>query len=492
MKKTAALLLAILLAASSFASCAKNTDDRQSDASANDDASPAPTAQSGEEDAEPETEFSYVDSLGERDFDGASYVVAVSPQGALPTFAVELTGEAVNDAIYTRDRKVMDAYNVSIEYPETADSPTTATGITNCVLAGDYYCDVYMDALSNGKDYLSSTFRKGALYNLLDVPNLQLDQPWWSALMYEKLQLNGKMFFTSGDMAIPSFGAPSCVFMDLAVAENHGIDENEIYQLVYDNAWTIDEVMKRTAGLRTDLNGDGVIVPADDAYGIVSATVELTASQICVGAGIRYCEIGEDGHLAVNLDTEEVLNKLEKLRQCFCEIQPGDDWSVIFDNFKLDRELFLVHFVGTSSSFRDMESDFTILPMPKYDVAQETYMSYTNPHGHSYVAIPLIQPDIERTGFLTEVLEYLSVEMVRPTIYDITLKGKVARNLDSQRMLDIIFDTAYIDFNALNNFGQSTQVICNTLFGGYDFVSAYQKYSGLRSKEIAAVEALFD
>lgn len=486
MKKLLSILLTALLLTSSFISCANNEPEAQSQ-----DGNPGMVS------AEPaettvETEASYVDTLGEKDFDGASYVVVVSQQGTVPAFAEELTGEVVNDALYKRDLEASNNYNVVIEYPETADSPSTANNISNCVLAGDYYCDLYMDALSDGANYMGSTFRKGALYNLLEVPYLRLDQKWWSELLYDKLQYKGKMFFTSGDIATASYYAPSCTFMNLGVANSFNIDATEIYNLVYENAWTLDEMMKRTAGIQTDLNGDGVMKTADDLYGVVSATVELTSTQICVGAGIRYCDIDEDGNMVVNLNTEQVLNTIDKLRQCFCEVKSGDDWGPIFDVFKIDRELFLIHFVETSIKCRDMESDFSILPMPKYDADQASYMSYTNPHTHSYVAIPLIQEDIERTGFLTEVLEYLSVDLVRPTIYDVTLKGKVSRDQDCQAMLDIIFNTTYIDFNTLCNFGGSTQTVCNALFGGADFVSAYEKNEKRLTKELEKVASLFE
>ena len=163
-----------------------------------------------------------------------------------------------------------------------------------------------------------------------------------------------------------------------------------------------------------------------------------------------------------------------------------------FDKFKIDRSLFLVHFVETALKFRDMEGDFSILPMPNYDEAQESYVSYTNPHAHSYAAIPLIQEDIERTGFITEVLEYKTVESVRPKIYDITLKGKVARNQDCQKMLDIIFSTTYIDFNTLNNFGSCTNLVGNALFGDTDFVSSYKKQAKPIAKLLEQFTAQFE
>ncbi|MCR5264821.1 MAG: hypothetical protein K6D94_13160 [Clostridiales bacterium] len=485
MKRVLSLALASLIAASCFASCGQAGDGSPENG-------PNEAVQTQAAETAEETEPSYLETLGQKDFGGEKYIITVSQAGDLPCFAGELNGEVVNDALYNRDRSVENAYNIVIENHVVPEGNQTAIDITNSTLAGDFYSDIYMDCLSDGKNYMGYAFQHGVLYNLLDVPYLSLDQSWWSSLLYDKLQYNGRMFFTSGDIATPSYISPSCLFMDLQVAENNSVSEDEIYKLVYDGAWTIDEVMKRTQGLKRDLNGDGVIQPADDAYGITSANIWLTSNQICVGAGIKFCEIDDSGLLSINLNNEKTHNILNKLKECFCEITPSDDWSPIFTVFKMDRILFLVHFVGTAIGFRDMESDFTVLPMPKYSAEQESYMSLTNPWNHSYVSIPLIQNDIERTGFITEALEYMTVETVRPTIYDVTLKGKVARNEDSQRMLDIIFDTTYIDFNTLCNIGETAQIVCDALFAGKEFVSAYEKKADSINKQLEALMALFE
>lgn len=477
MKKTLAMILVGLLLSSGLISCSQDETTLETD-----------TTQNPDEITNAET--SYLDTLGTKDFGGVSFAILTNGQGSMPAFAENLTGDPVNDALYYRDVAVSEAYNVVIEYSQSNE---LTEQVINSAFSGDYCGDIFIAPLGNGQNAMSSAFRQGALYNLMEVPHLKLDQAWWSSLMYEQLQYNGKLFFTSGDMATASYYAPACTFMNLTVAENNNINADEIYQTVFDNAWTIDEMLKLTDGLKADLNGDGIIKPADDSYGVLSATVELTATEIFVGAGIRYCEIDEAGNFVINLNTEKVINVLNKLKQCFNEVTPQDDWTP-FKNvtFKSDHALFIVHFVQSAFDLRDMESDFAILPMPKYNVEQESYMSYTNPHTTSYIAVPLIQHDIDRTGFIAEALEYLSVEMVRPTIYEQTLKGKISRIPECQKMLDIIFDTSYIDFNGLNNFGGSTQVMCDALFGDADLVSGLKAIENKMNEDFAGYISLFE
>ena len=122
-----------------------------------------------------------------------------------------------------------------------------------------------------------------------------------------------------------------------------------------------------------------------------------------------------------------------------------------------------------------MKSDYVIYPMPKYDENQSTYVSFINPWHRAFIAVPLVQEDPEMTGFITEVLEYVSVQNVRPAVIDITLKGKALRNNDSIAMLDLIFDTAYLDFNGIYNFGGSLQAVNNAIFYDKPYASAYAK-----------------
>ncbi len=59
-------------------------------------------------------------------------------------------------------------------------------------------------------------------------------------------------------------------------------------------------------------------------------------------------------------------------------------------------------------------------------------------------------------------------------------------------MLDIIFDTTYIDFNTLCNFGGSTQIVCDALFAGKEFISAFDKKAGSIDEALESLMAVFE
>ena len=322
----------------------------------------------------------YLDTLGEKNFNGASYkIITERSDSYIPILNMEcgeITGEVINDAQYNRDRYVENRYNVVIEYPETASGDQSAV-YSASLLAGDPIGDVYIDALNEKKGRMTTVFNNGLLTNLLDVPYLQLDKEWWSRLMYDNLTINGKLFFTSGDLAPFTYIAPACVYMNLTIAENYGIDENDLYKKVYDGKWTMDVLYSLTKDADNDLNNDGKLDALNDFFGVVNESNALTSTMLLATTGVKLSEYNnKTGKLEVNLGTQEVVDKIDGLSKMFQNIDNAGINKNFFDsNFKLDQSIFAIHYVESAiRRFRDMKSDDAIYPMPKYSEDQESYV----------------------------------------------------------------------------------------------------------------------
>jgi hypothetical protein len=61
------------------------------------------------------------------------------------------------------------------------------------------------------------------------------------------------------------------------------------------------------------------------------------------------------------------------------------------------------------------------------------------------MAVPVTFSDLERTGIVLEALCAESRARVRPAYYDKMLKTKIARDDESEEMLDIMFSTRRAD-----------------------------------------------
>ncbi len=101
--------------------------------------------------------------------------------------------------------------------------------------------------------------------------------------------------------------------------------------------------------------------------------------------------------------------------------------------------------MGAIPGFREMESDFGILPYPKLDANQDGYFHTVAPYNSQFICVPLVQDDVERTGVITEALAYHGQKIVNDAYYDVNLVGQSARDEESSEMLDIVFDSLVFD-----------------------------------------------
>ena len=98
-----------------------------------------------------------------------------------------------------------------------------------------------------------------------------------------------------------------------------------------------------------------------------------------------------------------------------------------------------------------------------------------------------------RTAAILEALAAESKYTLKPAFYDISLKGKMIRDEESEEMLDLIFDSKIYDLGWLYQIGGYNEEIMN-LFRNRksDFVSMYEKREAKALKDIDKINEAFD
>ena len=83
-------------------------------------------------------------------------------------------------------------------------------------------------------------------------------------------------------------------------------------------------------------------------------------------------------------------------------------------------------------------------------------------------------------GLVTEALAVQGHTYVRPALYETTLQGKLARDKESQDMLDLIFDTMSVDFGWIHTGNKGLGWMVNAcLSGKHENISSfYEKFEG--------------
>ena len=106
-----------------------------------------------------------------------------------------------------------------------------------------------------------------------------------------------------------------------------------------------------------------------------------------------------------------------------------------------------MRFVSAYTTLRDMEAQYSIIPYPKWDEAQENY--YTNADDKfSVFVIPLsAYGNAEFIGTIFSALSAESYKKVYPEYYDTALKGKYSSEAETAEMVDIIVAGRNFDFS---------------------------------------------
>ena len=120
------------------------------------------------------------------------------------------------------------------------------------------------------------------------------------------------------------------------------------------------------------------------------------------------------------------------------------DSADVRDMFKTDHGLFYFGPLYSTAYMRDMNSDFGVLPIPKYSTDLD-YKSAVSVFEGSLIAVPMTVQNTEMVGVILEAMSAESMYTVVPSLYETVFKDKSTRDAESVDMLDIIFDSMAYD-----------------------------------------------
>ena len=439
MKKTLSLMLAVLLLA---ASCANQTgpesEENVSDVSA--EVTPEET-----EEAAPEEPAVPAPDLPEGlDFGGAEFTFGVvdNPNAKNAIVMEEMTGEVLNDAQFTAVQEASEALNVQIgEYVMTSGYPA-ANAIMPLITAGD---DVIQVANVFCVD-APTLMGKAYAIDYADVPYIDLTKPYWDAGINESLSLGGVRYAAIGDLSISTHDLTYILLFSSAIVTQNNLENP--YSLVFEGKWTMDAMNSMMETAMQDLNGNGER-DEDDVFGYLAAN-KMVLPSFWIGAGEKSMEYDESGTPVLSMTDERFVSVIEKIYAMtydnnarFKTAEDSDVPSACRDMFASGHSLFLDCSLFWVAALRDMETDFGIIPYPKYDETQADYcarVSYYMPP-----MIPITNANLELTGAVLEETNYRAKLHITPAYYEISLKGKYSRDPESISMLDLIFASRVVD-----------------------------------------------
>ncbi len=488
-KRRALCLFLALLMTLPFAGCSSGDTEKITETVG------AESTENTETETETETEEVISDELPESDFEGYTYMIynanAESNDWFTTVFVTmeEDSGDAVPSAIFQRNVSVEDRLNIQIE-----ESYQTSSQIKNAIVAADGSFDM---SLMQGADTLSLS-RNGFLLDLYSLPYQNFDKPWWDSNAAQQLSLCGRLFMGVGDFLTTQIDETICTFFNKDLINNHQLEDP--YTLVHDGKWTLDKLGEMGVADCQDVNGDGVYDDNDD-YGLLSWRGVLYCYLI-YGNGSTIMQKNAEDVPEVTFNSEQFISAYEKVVNIchsngdtfLYDAEMKNNTKGLSSNHRVqeimfpgNQSLFWVECISWSKALRDMESNFGILPCPKYDESQAQYYNYNN--GNFFgISVPSTVSDQNRTSIILEALNSMSTNTVRAAYYDTMLKTKYSRDEESADMVDIIFDTQVYDASVVFGIGSAkTNIYTMASKNNSDLASFYQKQSSNLEKNIEKI-----
>ena len=481
MKKAIVLLLCAVMALSCFAACAKPDETQQTD----DETTAAETG--GVETKDP----NYEADLPEEKFPGDFNILCEGSFWATDAVLYQEEGsEADNvlDAVWRRCAVMKDVFGVDITVTPSAD---TTSALKNSVKSGDKS----YDAICARMPLIASSAANGDLMDLYDADGLDLSKYYWDQSANEQLSIGHKLFYTVGDIIVTDDQCTWTMMFNKKIAE--ALDLEDLYTVVKENRWTFDyfySLIKDTGFPKPNDQGEWDYMASyafsthrDMAYGFFYA------------AGMSFItKDSEDIPFIDPSNNEKIQNiltySLKIMRDTQLTIDAHkwvhvDPWATRLTEaaFREDRALFYAEVLNTVTSLRTMDTDFGLLPVPKYDAAQKEYVTFVNPAA-SLIGIPIYHKNdnnARRSGVILEALAYYGHEIITPEFYEKAIRGKSTRDIESLDMLDIILRNRTYDLGLINDWGAMSSAYSDLVFNNKnDYASSFKRTSKSAEKSL--------
>lgn len=412
------------------------------------------------------------------DYGGETFRILTAGSVAYEDFTFEEESAlALDNAQYKRKALVEQQYRVEIEEDVREQFSTTGGGagfiqISTDVNAGDCNYDL---ALISGYD-VSVLAYSNFLYDMNSISGIDLSKSWWDQKANETLTVKGVMFFTTGDITVSDNDAAMGILFNKELYAQYELED--AYQLVYDGKWTLEKFTELCKTVTEDLNQDNVM-DANDRFGLLVWIDSVLG--VVNGSGQQCATVAEDGNIELTLYNETTVAVLEQ----FFSLAFDTQYSLVYQRYVTsalpmwlnNQGLFWTVALEKLPQLREMETDFGILPFPKFSDTQTNYYTTVSPFNSQFICVPLIQNDVERTGVITEALAYYGKQIVTPAYYDVSLIGQSTRDEESAGMLDIIFDSLVFDLGFYYRVGTYNQQLINMVQrGDSNFTSMFDTY----------------
>ncbi|MBQ8578672.1 MAG: extracellular solute-binding protein [Clostridia bacterium] len=398
---------------------------------------------------ETEKAFDPFAELPEKDYEGYEFNMLIRPleRWTNDMYVEEANGDPVDDAVFERNSRIEEKYNIDIVCTPSSNSNHETDGVT-AILAGD---DAYDLIVAHGRAAFNYANQSLLLDWNTELPYVNLDNPWWDQDARTSLSINDNLYVMTGDLSYCAMGAANVMLFNKALFNE--LDMDYPYQAVKDGTWTYEAWENLVMEGSFDLNGNGTIEMEYDRYGYVTQKW-VGPIQAFATSGLRILSKDKDDIPSLSMMSDKTVEVFDWyfniIDSDVAYVGVGDtsydaDFISIFDE---GRSLFIDINMYNVTTMRSMTADFGIIPWPKYDESSE--YSTNVDAGTNMCIVPITAGDPERTSIVLESMSAIGYNSVLPAYYEVALQTKASRDDESAEMLDIIKSARIFDLGYYN------------------------------------------
>ena|GEM_PF-1426766 len=356
-------------------------------------------------------------------------------------------GTPIGDAKLAFMEGLMEDFNITFEvipYPVWG-----AMGqLQPAAMAGDMLAHVILATQFE----MGQLIGAGLIGDLSAIPTLNLDGDLWWQSVHSASTIGGEVKATAGIHTIELLMATMAMFYHKGLWNELNLPDP--YELVRSGEWTWEKVQEFSAIAQQDLTGDGIVDSINDRWGISSIPDNFVRSCFVSQGGLYFDVDPETGRLFTPLGTPDGIAIADWMRS-FTEM-PGlwdrsNDraFSDRVDMFKTGNALFYIDMLTYYGLLVDMDDDWGMLPMPKRNPAQHTYLNDMT-LGASVIGIPRTNNQLEATGIILEAMNarFETVRRLRMEEIEFRLRS----DDDIEMMLEYIQPNAVFDIGRFMHF----------------------------------------
>ncbi len=240
---------------------------------------------------------------------------------------------------------------------------------------------------------------------MMDLNELDVnwDNEWWNQNIRRVSTLGGKTYVGNGSFIFDT-AQTWLLYYNEAIWKQHGFEDP--YELVDSGRWTMEKFREYCSAAAMDLDGTGVLDSAQDLWGLTAPDGDFTDA-LYFALGGKFFQTNENGAVELACNTDRTFQIVEKMynfvkKDKTVDTTKYDPWQERFTMFAEGHALFLGYVPGVGG-LQDMEDDWGVIPLPKFDEAQEDYYSSVD-HNSSVFGVTYTNEDLREVSIILEAL----------------------------------------------------------------------------------------